>query len=360
MHRYVLIGDAQSPHLLKWARALAGRVELWVASSRGFDVGFDAVLPAGRRLALQLHPRVEGGNLSVLRALPRLGRWLKQVDADWIHAHYLSSHGTLAWLARRVWRLRGALIGSAWGSDILVAPQRSVLVRALTRRVLRACVLTTSDSQHMAECMRALGAGEVMVFPFGLEALPLASKAKQPHLFYANRGLEALYAPMRVLELFGCVADHWPDAELVVANDGSLRIDVERWCAGQPWASRVRFVGRLHSDEQQRWYAQAQWYVSLPESDSVSVSALEAMASGCIPILSDLPANHELVRSGRTGLIVEARRGALTDVPSQLERLLPHASAIADTHRAWVQQHALFAPSVERFLSRLAELEPRA
>ena len=34
------------------------------------------------------------------------------------------------------------------------------------------CALATSDSQVMAQRMRELGAGEVMTFPFGLEALP--------------------------------------------------------------------------------------------------------------------------------------------------------------------------------------------
>ena len=50
--RYVLLGDGQSPHLLKWARALAPQVELWAASSRGFATGFDARVPPERRLAL--------------------------------------------------------------------------------------------------------------------------------------------------------------------------------------------------------------------------------------------------------------------------------------------------------------------
>ena len=31
--RLVLLGDGDSPHLLKWARALAPQVELWAASS---------------------------------------------------------------------------------------------------------------------------------------------------------------------------------------------------------------------------------------------------------------------------------------------------------------------------------------
>ena len=172
--RLVLLGDGESPHLEKWARALATRVDLWAASSRGFTPGLEALLPASRRLALGTAPDVEGGNAAVLRTLPRLAAWLKGVRADWIHAHYLTSHGTLAWLATRWLGAPGRLVGSAWGSDILVTPARSPLLRWLTTRVLRACVLTTSDSQVMADRMRALGADEVMTFPFGLEALPPA------------------------------------------------------------------------------------------------------------------------------------------------------------------------------------------
>ncbi len=165
--------------------------------------------------------------------LPRLATWLKTVQPDWIHAHYLTSHGTLAWLATRWLGAPGRLVGSAWGSDILVTPQRSRLLRWLTRRVLRACVLSTSDSQAMTAQMRALGAGEVMTFPFGLEALPAAPApgSKQDHLVFANRGLEPIYDPARVLALFGQLHAGWPDAQLVVANAGSLRPALERQAA---------------------------------------------------------------------------------------------------------------------------------
>ena len=58
--RLALWGDGESPHLLKWARALAPRVELWAASSRGFAEGFDACVPASQRLALDTRPDFEG------------------------------------------------------------------------------------------------------------------------------------------------------------------------------------------------------------------------------------------------------------------------------------------------------------
>ncbi|MEJ6008164.1 glycosyltransferase family 4 protein [Paucibacter sp. AS339] len=360
--RWVLIGDGESPHLLKWARALAQRpnIELWAASSRGFLPEFDWLIPAGRRHAMNTRPEHAGGNLGVFKQLPGLGAWLAEVDADWLHAHYLTSHGTLAWAARRGWRLRAGIIGSAWGSDILVTPQQGWAYRWLTRKVLQACALSTSDSQHMSGVMKTLGAGEVMTFPFGLEAMPKSSNAaasrKQPWLFFANRGLEPIYRPERVIAAFAAVATEVPEARLVVANDGSLREPLQQQVRDLGLAERVQFVGRLDVTTQASHYAKSTWYFSLPQSDSVSVSVLEAMAHGCVPLLSDLPANRELLgEPTQRGLIVD--EAALPDLPAQLRALSERLPALAAANRAWVAEHGLFAPAVEKFLKRVKELD---
>jgi glycosyltransferase involved in cell wall biosynthesis len=357
--RLVLIGDGESPHLLKWARALSTMpgLELWAASSRGFAPGFDDAVPAARRLALGTQPDAAGGNVALLRTLPRLVRWLRQVRPDWLHAHYLTSHGTLAWLAQRVFGVPGRLAGSAWGSDILVTPDRGVAWRWLTQRVLRGCTLCTSDSRVMAARMRELGAADVIVFPFGLEAMPPPPPAKDPGLVFANRGLEPIYRPQRVLQAFAAMVAADPSCRLVMANDGSLRDALQAQAAALGLADRVAFVGRLDADAQAGWYDRAQWYLSLPGSDSVSVSVLEAMAHGCIPILSDLAANRELVASGRNGLILAD--GALPDA-AVLAPLRQRAEAIAGDNRAWVREHALFAPAVQAFVERLRAYRPRS
>ena len=349
--RLVLIGDGQSPHLLKWARALAPQVDLWAASTRGFAPEFDFLMPKRQRLALDTNPAHGGGNIAVLAQLPKLGRWLAEVKADWLHAHYLTSHGTLAWAARKGWRLNAKIAGSAWGSDILVTPQQGWAYHWLTRQVLGACAVCTSDSQHMTARMHELGAGEVMTFPFGLEAMPKQNVRKTPWLFFANRGLEPIYRPHRVLEAFAAVAAQQPEARLVVANDGSLRSALEEQVQAMGLASRVEFVGRLHPQTQAGHYARARWYLSLPESDSVAVSVLEAMAHECVPILSDLPANHELIGPG-------AGSGLILPGPAQLPGLLASvdAEAAGKTNRAWVAGHGLFEPAVQRFLARLKEL----
>ena len=206
----------------------------------------------------------------------------------------------------------------------------------------------------MAQRMRALGAGEVMCFPFGLEALPPLPARKDDALFFANRGLEPIYAPQRVIDTFAAIATQWPQARLVVANDGSLLGALQAQVRYLGLGDQVRFVGRLEAAVQAEHYARSRWYLSLPRSDSVAVSVLEAMAHGCVPLLSELPANRELVRSGDNGLILAD--GAMPS-PAALQALRERGDAIARANHAWVGQHAMFGPSVQGFLSRLRELQ---
>ena len=70
--KLVLIGDGESPHLLKWARALAPRVQLHASSSRGFLPEFHRLLPDAQRLALNTAPEHGGGNVALVKQLPKV------------------------------------------------------------------------------------------------------------------------------------------------------------------------------------------------------------------------------------------------------------------------------------------------
>ncbi|MGS0757336.1 glycosyltransferase, partial [Roseateles sp. GG27B] len=179
--------------------------------------------------------------------------------------------------------------------------------------------------------------------------------------FFANRGLEPIYRPERVITAFAAIAAQQPTARLVVANDGSLLPALQRQVLALGLTERVSFVGRLDARSQAGHYARARWYLSLPESDSVSVSVLEAMAHGCVPLLSDLPANRELLDAvdavdaevgDARGVIVDL--AALDQLPARLSAL--DAEAAGRANRAWVAQHGLFGPAVQLFLVRLTEL----
>ena len=70
-------------------------------------------------------------------------------------------------------------------------------------------------------------------------------------------------------------------------------------------ADNVQFVGWLNQEQNFHYYALAKYWVSIPESDATAISLFEAMAMGCIPVVSDLPANREWVSNGENGIVVE-------------------------------------------------------
>jgi len=147
------------------------------------------------------------------------------------------------------------------------------------------------------------------------------------------------------------VAAQVPEARLVVANDGSLRAALEQQVRSLGLAGRVEFTGRLAAAQQAAHYSRARWFLSLPASDSVAVSVLEAMAHECVPILSDLPANHELVGPGAGQGLVLTDDFDASQLSAQLTAC--DAEAAGRANRAWVAEHSLFPPAVARFVARL-------
>ncbi len=127
-----LLGDANSVHLRRWAQEMG---------ARGWRVSVLTARP-------QPIPGVEQ---RVLPPVSRSGDWLWRVGAarravaalepDLVHAHYVTSYG---WLGARCGRR--PLVITAWGSDVLVTPRRSALLRALTGWTLRQADLVTGDS----------------------------------------------------------------------------------------------------------------------------------------------------------------------------------------------------------------------
>lgn len=66
----------------------------------------------------------------------------------------------------------------------------------------------------------------------------------------------------------------------------------------------VKLLDWISEDELAYYYRNSHIYVSLSRSDSTSVSLLEAMASGCFPIVSDIPANREWIEDGVNGFLI--------------------------------------------------------
>ncbi len=188
----------------------------------------------------------------------------------------MTSHGTLAWPARAL-GVPGHLVASAWGTDILVTPQRRCL-RWVTSRVFAPAVTPPAIRRH-GRAHAALGAREVMTFRSDWKAAcgPCGQGA---WLFFANRGARRHLRPHAGA---GGVCQRGERGRTPGWSSPTAArcATARRVAAGPRWPCRIHRSARCpHAIPLLRPRS------LVPEratSDSVSVSVLEAMAHGCIP-----------------------------------------------------------------------------
>ena len=90
---------------------------------------------------------------------------------------------------------------------------------------------------------------------------------------------------------------------LKIAGQGPNTPALEKLALENLPLGSYQFVGFLNSEQNKANYQSATIYISIPISDGTSISLLEAMAYGCIPIVSDLPANKEWITHLENGII---------------------------------------------------------
>ena len=86
-------------------------------------------------------------------------------------------------------------------------------------------------------------------------------------------------------------------------------------------------------------------------SDALSVSLLEAMSFGCIPIVSDLPDNREWVENGINGIVMKAG----TQI-KEIDAILSNSQDIFQMNREMITREAIFPTSIRSYIQKLNEL----
>jgi glycosyltransferase involved in cell wall biosynthesis len=140
-----------------------------------------------------------------------------------------------------------------------------------------------------------------------------------------------------LLEAFGRVADELPGARLAIAGEGPARASLEALAP-----EGVEFVGELHGHELAALYASADVFCFPSTSDTFGQVILEAAASGLPVVAAAAGGAAELVRHGRTGLLVPpddaaALARSLLELALSPERrqLLGLAARAAAVERTW-------------------------
>jgi len=294
--RVLLVADAASVHTKRWLDYFLSRGdEVHVAS-------FSPISTSG------VFPNVLAtyglGKIGYLSAIPTLRSIIRRVKPDITHAHYLTSYGFLAALA-------GArpLVVTAWGSDALISPRDSRLHRWIASYAVRHADRVTTLAGHMNGAVASLGVAEsaIAVTPFGVDAKIFSRRSRVEERGYltivCTRNFHTVYDIATLLRAAALVLPRFPTARLDLIGTGPLEGDLRHLAKAICIAEKVRFLGHVEHSTLAQILQSADVFVSPSLSDGNNVSLNEAMACGCFPIATNIPANAQWIEHGKNGLL---------------------------------------------------------
>jgi glycosyltransferase involved in cell wall biosynthesis len=123
-------------------------------------------------------------------------------------------------------------------------------------------------------------------------------------VFLSNRILEPLYNIDCILRAYRILLDKFPDARLIVCNDGPERQRLER-AARALKLSNVEFIGLVPHGKIGELYDVVDVYLNSPNFDCMPGSLIECFAAG-VPVVSTRAGGIPyIVTDGETGLLVD-------------------------------------------------------
>jgi glycosyltransferase involved in cell wall biosynthesis len=126
--------------------------------------------------------------------------------------------------------------------------------------------------------------------------------AAAPVVLYCGR-LAPEKALPSLMAAFALVARRKPEAMLLLVGDGPMRDALARQAAALDIGNNVRFAGRVEPAEVRSWLRIADVFTLVSPSEGFPCALAEAMSAGLPAVVSDIPANRQLVDDGRHGLL---------------------------------------------------------
>lgn len=341
--RILFFADASSVHTRRWVAAVAERGARAVVITRQ-----PAEVP-GAEEVITVAPGSD--KLSWFTALPQVRRVAREVAArfqpDLVHGHYVTSYGLWATACG----LRVPKVLTAWGSDILVTPRQSRLMRMVVAWSMHHADLVTADSMDMIdEIARYHPAGPCHQILWGADTDKFVPATPAEGFEVVSlRTWEPNYNIDVIIDAFARVVAERPDTQMTLhlLGGGLQQAELEQKVKHLGVQDHVQFHGRVGDAAMVAAIQRSRVSVSVPTSDATSVSVLESMACGLPIIASDLPANRQWI-DAQGGWIVTVR-----DVDALTQALLQAHDHPAQAAQMGQHNHA----RIERDASRRGQMD---
>ncbi|TNF47102.1 MAG: glycosyltransferase [Bacteroidetes bacterium] len=222
---------------------------------------------------------------------------------DIIHVHQSNVYGYVATKANQG---KYPLVLTTWGSDVLILPNTNFFNKYIVKTALKGANYITADARFMGDKIQNLtGRTDTVIANFGIDISLSDENPPKENLIYSNRLHNELYNIDKVINGTGDFLRKNEDWKIIIGANGSKTEELKALAEKNLPNGSYSFPGFLSREENKSNYLRSHIYVSIPSSDGTAISLLEAMAYGCIPVVSDLPANREWIEDGINGIIVK-------------------------------------------------------
>ena len=346
--RILLLADSRSFHTARYVHELS-------------RVGCEVLLASLEDGPIEHHSLRRKGPFRLLHyplAAAEVSRLVRVFKPDIINPHFASGYGFLTALAARL--ERRPILLHLWGSDILIAPQKSFLHRRKTRLALETADFVVGDSDFLIDEAAKIGRlRRRRTIPWGVEReflnFFLADNNWEPPLkIIVPRPHEPIYNNRFIVRAL---------SELI--RDGRIDIVFPNWGSETPrfvnttvdlTGKRPTLYQPLPRPEYLRFAAGHHLYLSAAKSDSSPASLLEAMGLGLIPVAGDIPGVREWLTPDSGYLFDLADESSLFDAVSDLlESNRPH-ELMRRNNREKVEQRAVFEDNIAATIAIMHEL----
>lgn len=281
--------------------------------------------------------------LSLISNYQQLKSYLKNNRPELVHIHQINR--LAVFVARACRKLNIPVVVTAWGSDVLLVPNKSRINKILVKSVLKNAAAITADADSMIDAINNLTAPEKKIvhsIQYGID--PINATTKE-NLIFSNRLHSPLYQIDKVITDFAAFHKSHPEWKLIVGGVGDQTEKLKDLAIKSGVEESVDFVGWLTAEQNAHWYSRAKIYVSIPESDGMSVSVLEALSAECIPVCSDIDVTNSWLNDGVNGVIRKTTKNPFE------EALTINVDHCTKQNREWVSSFAYRSATIPRFIA---------
>ncbi len=172
-----------------------------------------------------------------------------------------------------------------------------------------------------------------------------------------TRSLLNEYRHEVILEAFAILKKQNIDFELTIVGDGKLLTNLKQKTKHLNLENNVSFLGRILNHQLPQLLQKHNFYLSMPNTEGVSASLFEAMASGCYPIVSDIMGNQIFIKNNHNGSLVLIDNALILakTINEKFNEIDFRKKAILQ-NRAFVEQNANYAVNMAKISEKYHEI----